>query len=177
MFSTALSALLHLTSAADCDTDQPRKPGDPSGQDITNVLRGSDGEQIIYVCDGGFPPGNPSISTFNVGSLVYNITRTDPSKPLQYCQAAFEDIVSQCVTNGNYWGGAWSLDTEIYHIYDLGYPAHTLPSDLTTSRTSASSTSSSVVVPAGATTLTTTLSGHPITETVSSSCRETLPNG
>ena len=82
--SIVLSAAFSLTSAANCNTAQFRKDGDPSGQKISDALRGTNGATTLNsVCNGGFPPGSDTIATFNTGSLIYNITRTDPNKPIE----------------------------------------------------------------------------------------------
>lgn len=81
--SIVLSATFSLTSAANCNTAQFRKDGDPSGQKISDALRGTNGATLNSVCNGGFPPGSDTIATFNTGSLIYNITRADPNKPIE----------------------------------------------------------------------------------------------
>ncbi|KAL1600665.1 hypothetical protein SLS60_007053 [Paraconiothyrium brasiliense] len=51
-------------------------------------------------------------------------------KPLQHCQDAFNNIISQCIQEGHTWGGAWSLDNESYNITNSVYPANGLgPND------------------------------------------------
>lgn len=79
IFCTVLSSV----SAANCNIGQYRKAGDPSGQQISNALLGTNDATLDSVCNGGFPPGSDTIATFNTGSLIYNITRADASQPLQ----------------------------------------------------------------------------------------------
>jgi hypothetical protein len=50
--------------------------------------------------------------------MDYTVTRADASQPLQYCTDAFNHIISQCITGGNYWGGRWSLSGFSYSIYN-----------------------------------------------------------
>lgn len=174
--------LLHSGQAADCNLDQPRSSSDPSGAVIAADLRGQEKEILQNVCNGGFPPGSDTISTWNTGSQIYNLTRSDPNQPLQYCMDALDNIITQCIENDNYWGGDWKLGGEIYAIYDNEWPAHILQAELNspTSNAVQESSSSSVIeestssvaeentaVPAGATIVTTTIDGSPITQTVS----------
>lgn len=56
--------------------------------------------------------------------------RTDNTKDLNYCKDAFNNILEQCVTNGNSWGGSWSLGGETYTISNSIYPENGLaPTD------------------------------------------------
>ena len=152
------------TLAANCDTAQPRRAGDPSGQAISDALFGSNNINLNNVCAGSWPPGSQTTSTFNTGSLIYNVTRADPTQDLRYCQDAFKDIIQQCIVEANYWGGEWDLNGETYTITDQGWPEHVLPSDLSPSN-SQSSGSNGGASPATSTTVTTTINGSPITET------------
>nr|OQO29288.1 hypothetical protein B0A51_04082 [Rachicladosporium sp. CCFEE 5018] len=156
--------LYSATRAADCT--QQRREGDPSGSDIAKELKASG--NVHSICNSGFPPGSDLVASFNLGSMVFRITRSDTSQPLQHCEDAFNQILDQCVDGNNFWGGDWYLDEESYKLSDAAYPDHTLPSDLT--KTSSSSSTSSTggtdtSLPASATVVTTTLSGKPITET------------
>lgn len=91
------------------------------------------------------------------------------------CEAGFQDIIQQCIVNGNYWGGDWELDGDTYAIYDQSWPDHTLPAELLSSASAASATASSAsstggaAAPTSQTVIVTTINGSPITETVSSS--------
>ncbi|KAK6424116.1 hypothetical protein LTR95_016439 [Oleoguttula sp. CCFEE 5521] len=157
--------LLHGTArAADCT--QQRRDGDPSGPDISTELKGSG--NIHSICNSGFPPGSDLVGTFNLGTIVFKITRSDASQPLQHCEDAFNQILDQCVDGSDFWGGAWSLDGESYDISDIVYPDHTLPSDLTKTSASSSSSQSGGVgtsLPASAIVVTTQVSGKAVTET------------
>jgi hypothetical protein len=53
--------------------------------------------------------------------MDYTVVREDASQPLQSCTDAFNDIISQCITGGNYWGGTWSLNGFSYSIYNSIY--------------------------------------------------------
>ena len=126
--AAALSAILHVASAADCDTSQQRQNGDPTGDQIATALAKSNIQKTA--CSGQFPPGNNNIATFNWWGMVYNVTRTDATAPLQNCDAGFANIVEQCIKGGNYWGGVWSLNGFTYTIRNTEFPANGLaPTD------------------------------------------------
>lgn len=168
-FLSIATLLFTSARAADCNLAQPRRSGDPSGADIASDLRGQDNTLLQRVCNGGFPPGSDTISTWNTGSQIYNVTRIDSSQPLQYCFDAFDNIITQCIENDNYWGGDWKLGNEIYAVYDSAWPEHVLQAELANPSSSSveGASSASVEVPAGATIVTTTIDGSPITQTVS----------
>ncbi|KAK7178556.1 hypothetical protein DPSP01_014028 [Paraphaeosphaeria sporulosa] len=170
LFSSLLPATLFFSpaQAADCNLAQPRQLGDPSGAAIASDLRGQDNALLQSVCNGGFPPGSDIISTWNTGSQIYNVTRFDSSQPLQYCFDAFDNIITQCIENDNYWGGDWKLGNEIYAIYDSTWPEHVLEAELESPPSSSAqdvSPSSTPDPPARATVVTTTIDGFPITQT------------
>jgi hypothetical protein len=102
--------------AADCNLQEARSPSDPPGATISDEIR--ENNSLNNICSDGFPPGSDT----NTGTIIFNITRTDANQPLQYCEAAFDDIITQCIEGGNYWGGTWSLNGETYSIYDSEYP-------------------------------------------------------
>ena len=59
LVATALSLLLwcpSVVNAADCNTQQQREAGGPSGDDIATAL--TKDIQLDSVCSGNFPPGN-----------------------------------------------------------------------------------------------------------------------
>lgn len=123
-----LSSLIGITQAADCDQNQKRQTGDPSGNDIGTAL--TKDNQLSTVCSGDFPPGNDKISTYNHWNMIYNVTRIDPSQGLQGCLDGFQNIIDQCISGGNYWGGTWSLNGFTYAIYNHAYPSNGLgPND------------------------------------------------
>ena len=123
-----LGAFFAIANAADCNTDEQRQTGDPSGDDIATALTKND--QLSSVCSGNFPPGNDKISTYNHWSMIYNVTRDDPSQGLQGCQDGFQNIIDQCITGDDYWGGTWSLNGFTYAIYNQAYPSNGLgPND------------------------------------------------
>lgn len=173
-FAIPLALLLSLqifsVHCANCNKGQPRKAGDPSGQQISDaLLKASNGDNILdTVCGGQFPPTNFHISTWNTASMIYNITRDDDSKPYDgnQCKGAFQNIIDQCITGDNYWGGDWELPGIYYAIYNSQWPAHTLPSDLNPSGGGGNT-------PSGLTTIVTVFHGSTITETVRFTPRET----
>src|SRR4051812_37493247 len=56
--------------------------------------------------------------------MIWTIQRIDKELPLRYCKDAMQNIMDQCITGGNYWGGSWSLNGETYTIYNSIYPAN-----------------------------------------------------
>ncbi|KAK7750552.1 hypothetical protein SLS62_007528 [Diatrype stigma] len=54
--------------------------------------------------------------------MILSVERSDNTRPLAYCKDAFNNILDQCITNGNYWGGTWTLDGETYNISNSVYP-------------------------------------------------------
>ncbi|KAL8662636.1 MAG: hypothetical protein Q9168_008231, partial [Polycauliona sp. 1 TL-2023] len=123
-----LAASIIVANAADCNLGQQRQAGDPSGEDIATAL--TKNNQLESVCAGNFPPLNDRVLSYNHWNLIYNATRDDPSEDLQSCQDGFKNIIDQCISNGNYWGGTWSLNGFTYAIYNSIYPANGLaPSD------------------------------------------------
>lgn len=116
------------TGAADCKYDEKRQAGDPSGDDIASAL--TKDEQLSSICSGTFPPGNDRIATYNHWSMIYNITRNDPGQNILGCKEGFQNIIDQCISGGNYWGGIWTLNGFTYSIYNKAYPANGLgPND------------------------------------------------
>lgn len=62
--------------------------------------------------------------------MIYKISRTDNTQDLRYCQNAFKNIIEQCISKGNYWGGTWSLNGETYSISNSAFPGNPLsPTD------------------------------------------------
>jgi hypothetical protein len=54
---------------------------------------------------------------------MWTIQRTNKEQSLRYCKDAMQNIMDQCITGGNYWGGSWSLNGETYTIQNSLYPA------------------------------------------------------
>jgi hypothetical protein len=54
--------------------------------------------------------------------MLFNVTREDATKPIEYCKDAFSNIIEQCIQNDNYWGGVWSLNGFTYRIADIVFP-------------------------------------------------------
>lgn len=82
-FLLQIMLMISTVLAATCNTNQFRKAGDPSGQQISNSLFGPNHTTLNMVCNGGFPPGSNTTATFNTGSLTYTITRSNATSPLQ----------------------------------------------------------------------------------------------
>ncbi|KAL9101518.1 MAG: hypothetical protein Q9163_003228 [Psora crenata] len=158
MNSFALFGLLIFLSAfspalaADCQTDQPRKEGDPSGQAISDALFGPGDATLQLTC------GQKNTTTFRVGSLVSTLKVENAVSGFKHCQDAFHNIVQECVLDGNFWGGRWELDGETYTIFNDGWPKYSLPPP-------ASSPTSSGAGIGTLTTITTTINNSPITQT------------
>ncbi|KAI9754818.1 MAG: ribosomal protein S5, partial [Chaenotheca gracillima] len=155
-------------SSADCNTDQTRQKGDPSAKQIRDaIFTDTNGNDLLdSVCAGEFPPGSDHISTFNSGSIIYNITRDDANTPIDkdQCEGAFKNIVKQCITEGDYWGGDWERPGVYFAIYNAQYPKHVLPAELLSSATKAP-TATITKAPSGATTISRTIHGTLVTET------------
>ncbi|CAJ2513529.1 Uu.00g016480.m01.CDS01 [Anthostomella pinea] len=154
--------------AADCNTDQERQDSTPSGSQIQTALTSND--NLDTICGGTFLTGssNQLENSFSHGSVQFEIKRTDSTVAVRYCQEAFSNIIDQCVTGGNYWGGTWSLNGEIYSISNTVYPDNPLlstddggPSSDSSSTTSATSATSTTSTDSSATT--TTADTGPIT--------------
>ena len=105
------------------------------------------------------------ISTYNHWSIIYNVTRTDASQPLQACQDTFKNIIDQCIRGDTFWGGSWSAGGFTYAIYNKDYPANPLgPTDA-----GGPTSTAGITVPPGATIVTeTNATGATIVGTVSS---------
>lgn len=48
--------------------------------------------------------------------MNYIVHRDDASQSLQYCNDGLQNIIDQCISGGNYWGGEWSLNGFKYSI-------------------------------------------------------------
>ena len=111
-----LHPLLFSASAANCNTAQPRREGDPSGDEISAALRGSNDVLLDTVCNGGFPPGSNTIATFNTGSVIYNSTRADENQPSN----SAETLSSTSSSNASQWAtfgagiGNWAVKRTLY---------------------------------------------------------------
>ena len=165
------AGLLKLTTAADCDLDQTRSPGDPSGQQIATAL--TKNNVISLVCTGGFPPGNDLIATFNHGFMVYNITRGSANSVLEDCQVGFQEIIDQCIAGGNFWGGTFNFNDKIYTITNQNFPSNGLQAGddggppLPGGSSTSSSSSSPASVPGESIVTETNTDGSLVTGTVS----------
>ncbi|KAB2572995.1 hypothetical protein DBV05_g8376 [Lasiodiplodia theobromae] len=101
---------------ATCFTSQERLPGDPCGTDIAAALTSED--RVGCFCAGNWDAGDYQQleRSTNHGSVVYSIERTDNTVPLKYCEEAFNNIIDECILDGNTWGGVFSFDGEVYNI-------------------------------------------------------------
>ncbi|KAF4545348.1 hypothetical protein BFW01_g9984 [Lasiodiplodia theobromae] len=115
---------------ATCFTSQERLPGDPCGTDIAAALTSED--RVGCFCAGNWDAGDYQQleRSTNHGSVVYSIERTDNTVPLKYCEEAFNNIIDECILDGNTWGGVFSFDGEVYNISNTVYPDNPLlPTD------------------------------------------------
>ncbi|KAE9364748.1 hypothetical protein N431DRAFT_520352 [Stipitochalara longipes BDJ] len=131
---------------ATCHSNQPRRDGDPSGSQISTAL--TINNQLSSVCAGTWDIGDKKMLTisFNHGGMIYNVSRTDNTQPLQYCMTAMEDIINECILDNYFWGGIWTEGDETYDIYNDEFPNNPLlstdpggPQTTTTTSTSSSS--------------------------------------
>ncbi|TPX17800.1 uncharacterized protein E0L32_002901 [Thyridium curvatum] len=122
----ALLVLGRTVLAADCLQNQQRQGNEPSGEQIAKALTAN--SALDSICSGNWRTGDTEklSNTFNHWSMLYSVQRTDNTKPLAYCKDAFTNIIEQCITNGNYWGGVWSLNGETYNISNSAYPSNGL---------------------------------------------------
>lgn len=110
-----LTWVLATKSLAATCSQQRNSNDDPSGQTVASALFYG----IQNVCNNGnpqFPPDSSTISTWNTGSIVWNISRSDNSTSVSDCNAGFTNIINQCITSGDFWGGTWSLNEATFTI-------------------------------------------------------------
>ncbi|KAL9579974.1 MAG: hypothetical protein Q9212_004775, partial [Teloschistes hypoglaucus] len=122
-----------LSSAADCNTAQQRQSGDPSGVQIAHALQKNDA--LDSVCSNSWSSSSRS-KTYNEGNIIYNVTRsnTNDAPTDNACKPGFQNIISECISGDNYWGGRYTYNAFTYAIYNSIYPSNGLPSyDYTTS--------------------------------------------
>ncbi|KAF2495331.1 hypothetical protein BU16DRAFT_618169 [Lophium mytilinum] len=144
-----------IAFAADCFQDEQRKSDTPTGDQIGKALT----PDLRNICATTFKTGDDQKLqiTYNHWDIFLSIQRTDNTKPLQHCQDAFNNIISQCIQSGDTWGGAWSLDNESYNITNSVYPANGLgpnddggvPLSVSSSTTAAPTTTSSPAITLG----------------------------
>ncbi|KAH7083710.1 hypothetical protein FB567DRAFT_499132 [Paraphoma chrysanthemicola] len=130
MFHVVLLALVigRVAFAADCFQDEQRKGDTPTGNQIGKALT----PDLGNICATTFKTNDDQKLqiTYNHWMINLSIQRMDNTKPLKHCQDAFNNIISQCIQDGNTWGGVWSLDNESYNITNSVYPANGLgPND------------------------------------------------
>ena len=133
-----------LTTAANCDKSQGRQDDLPSGQTIANALTKLN--SLDTICSNDWPPKADKIKTYNEGSMIFNVTRSDTTAlPADNnCKVGFQNIIDQCITGDDYWGGDYEYDSFTYAIYNSVYPKDGLPPwDESTSSSTGSSTTSS----------------------------------
>ncbi|KAH4076814.1 hypothetical protein HBI25_152000 [Parastagonospora nodorum] len=128
-FLAVVLSLASLSLAADCSLSQPRKEGDPSGQQIAKAI-GTQTE-LDRICSGQWRTGDEKRleNSFNHWGVVYKVSRTDSKNDLKYCKKAFRNIIEQCVSSGIFWGGAWSSEGETYSISNSVFPNNPLAPD------------------------------------------------
>lgn len=128
IFAFTFPVLGHIT----CLDSQPRREGDPTGQQIANALNKNNGWD--NVCSGSFPAlfggGFSNTVTYSHGSLMLKITRASTDTSLSYCKQAFQEIISTCILGGNSWGGSWSGPDPDFSIFNDVWPNNPLaPTD------------------------------------------------
>jgi hypothetical protein len=102
--------------------------------------------------------------------MHYTVHRDDANQDLKNCKEAFQNIIDQCISGGNFWGGEWSLNGFKYtisnSIYDQSPNNPLAPGDDGGPPTTPSS-SITAAPPAGATVVTETVGGNAVPVTVS----------
>ena len=121
---TTLLPLFPYSQAANCNTQTIS--GSPSSSAIASFLTNALNQQGSGICVGGFPPTNPLTNVFNADEMDFNVTRSTSTGTLNNCNAAFTDIISQCVQGQNVWGGNWSVSGEFYSITNSIYPGNAI---------------------------------------------------
>jgi hypothetical protein len=102
--------------------------------------------------------------------MHYTVHRDDEKQDLKYCKEAFQNIIDQCITGSNYWGGEWSSEGFKYTISNSIYdqtPNNPLPPGDDGGPPAPSSSSIIAAPPAGATVVTETVKGNAVPVTVS----------
>jgi hypothetical protein len=102
--------------------------------------------------------------------MNYIVHRDDGTQTLQNCNEALQNIIDQCITGGNYWGGEWSLNGFKYTITNSIYdqtPNNPLAPGDGGGPPETSVSTTTVAAPAGATVVTETVDGNAVPVTVS----------
>ena len=105
--------------------------------------------------------------------MNYIVHRDDGNQALQNCNDAFQNIIDQCISGGNYWGGEWSLNGFKYSITNSIYdqtPNNPLAPGDEGGPPATTSSSEAAAPPAGATVVTETVDGNLVPVTVSRTC-------
>ena len=121
---TILLSSFPYSQAANCNTQTIS--GSPSSSAIASFLTNALNQQGSGICAGGFPPTNALTNVFNADEMDFNVTRSTSTGTLNNCNAAFTDIISQCVQGQNVWGGSWSVPGEFYSITNSIYPGNAI---------------------------------------------------
>ncbi|KAL5427176.1 hypothetical protein PMIN04_001451 [Paraphaeosphaeria minitans] len=153
--------LISLATAADCS--QQRKEGDPSGVQIADAL--TKNNALSNICSGNFSPQSETDNTWNYWYINYIVHRDDGTQALQNCNDAFQNIIDQCISGGNYWGGEWSLNGFKYSISNSIYdqtPNNPLAPGDAGGPLPTPSSSEAAAPPAGATVVTETIDGNAV---------------
>ncbi|KAH7129706.1 hypothetical protein B0J13DRAFT_644541 [Dactylonectria estremocensis] len=121
-----LLALGNVAFAAECFNDQKRTTNTPNGGQIRAAITSHN--SLDTICAGSWRVGDEEQleNTFNHGSLLLSVQRTDKSVPLKHCMGAFDNIISQCIEGAGLWGGYWTYEGEVYNISNLDYPHNPL---------------------------------------------------
>ncbi|KAI4246273.1 MAG: hypothetical protein LQ352_006416, partial [Teloschistes flavicans] len=127
LITAILLCSVELSSTADCNTAQQRQSGDPSGVQIANALQKN--TALDSVCSNSWS-GSSKTKTYNEGEIIYNVTRsnTDDAPSDNACKPGFQNIISECISGDNYWGGKYIYNAFTYAIYNSVYPSNGLPS-------------------------------------------------
>ncbi|KAL9097356.1 MAG: hypothetical protein Q9163_006363, partial [Psora crenata] len=109
----ALSALAATTLAADCSQKIP--DGGPSPSDVANFLT----PLIPQICH----PQAGGISTTPQNGFVFYVGSPNGPLDTDKCSGGFQDIIDQCVTQGDgcpggghCYGGQWVLNDQLLNI-------------------------------------------------------------
>jgi hypothetical protein len=109
-----LSILAAVNLAADCS--QPRLKTNPRGKDLATLTNMS----ISLACQE-ITIGQGGDSTKTIQGYVW-ISASMVSLNETLCQEAFSNIIDQCISNDNYFGGEYIYDNQLFNLTNLRYP-------------------------------------------------------
>lgn len=111
LFPFVLTALVSLSSAADCSG--PRPSNGPSGADLAKLAKA----KLDDAC--GILSGSTGPAWSQYPNQGYYYQGSNPKAVLadsKFCHDSFEQIIDQCITNGEFYGGQFFFDHQIFNL-------------------------------------------------------------